>query len=148
MASNVTLDRAVFKEALRRVAGDPEFGREFEERPGSALKSIGLDLPEEAQRILDSKPLSKTLQSAFGSDASRLRGGEDVGILPLVAVEVAISVAVAVATGSDVSGEPPASELEPARGPRRETPSAARREGTLDSAIDRMIAAARIKVKE
>jgi hypothetical protein len=86
----VVLNRANFKAGLERVINDQQFGQQLEARPGTALRSIGVELPDDLARELDSRPLSKTIENSFGPSTARPRPE----ILPAVVVFVAVQVVV------------------------------------------------------
>ena len=92
--AEVALHRAAFKEALGRIVNDEEFGKRLEEKPGTALRSLGLEFPDNVATELDSRPLSQTIEQAFGPATE----GPRPEILPIVVVFVAVEVAVRVAT--------------------------------------------------
>ena len=90
----IVLDRSAFKTALRRVANDPNFGKELNERPGTALKSIGLALPTAVVDELDQQPLSRTIEQAFGPPHEGPR--QEAIVLVSIGVNVRVEVGVEV----------------------------------------------------
>ena len=111
MANTTALNRSAFKTALRRVANDPNFGRELNEKPGTALRSIGLEFPDAVASQLDRQPLSRTIEQAFGPphEGPRL----EAEVIVHVGVSVAVDVAIGVLAAAEV-GERPGTTLDEA----------------------------------
>jgi hypothetical protein len=138
----VVLDRAAFKTALRRVVNDSEFGKQLEAKPGTALRSIGLTLPNHVASELDRQPLSKTIEKTFGPP----EGGPRPEILPLVIVEVAVGVVVEVAVRPD-EPDPPGGDPGDGGAPPGGAPGDGGITTEIDEAIDKKIGASRVKIE-
>lgn len=108
---NVVLDRTALKAAMRRVANDPNFAKQLEAKPATALKSIGLALPVAVATELDKRPLSQTIEQVFGPPGTGTRSQAETYVEVGVSVGVHVVVEAAVHTVLESSPGGPGRQL-------------------------------------